>query len=117
MKFIPPLPTADTMRFWCDAMRDDNAIHLDPKAAAEAGFGERRVNPGPANLALLINAWMADTPDQYPARIEATFLGNVFEGDALGVRATAPDSLALFRADDAETNVLQAIFHPKAEPE
>jgi hypothetical protein len=105
------------MQFWCDILRDDNAIHTDPEAAARAGFGKRRVNPGPANLALLINARMADAPGQRIARIEASFLGNVFEGDALVVRHPTPETATLHRQIDPETPVLAAVFYARVEPE
>jgi acyl dehydratase len=113
----PPRPTAEAMQFWCEIMRDDNAIHLDQAAAERAGFGARRVNPGPANLALVVNAWMAAHDGRTPARIEASFLGNVFEDDALEVRADGPDTLSLHRADAPDSPALTARFHSEITPE
>lgn len=105
----PPAPSAEAMRFWCEIMRDDNAIHLDPAAAEAAGFGPNRVNPGPANLALLMDAILAAEPGAAFSRIEARFLGNVFEADTLEVR-TGPDGAALYRADAPDEPVLEAKF-------
>ena len=105
----PPKPSAESMRFWCEIMRDDNAIHLDPAAAEAAGFGPKRVNPGPANLALLIDAFLSDQPGAEITRIEARFLGNVFEGDVLEAR-TGADTATLHRADTPETPVLHTTF-------
>ena len=33
--------SGEAMREWCELLRDDNAIHLDPQAAAALGFGPR----------------------------------------------------------------------------
>jgi acyl dehydratase len=115
MSFVPPPPDADAMKFWCEIMRDDNAIHTDPEAAARAGFGPRRVNPGPANLAALLNGWLAAFPGQDPERIEAAFLGNVFEGDALDCRFGPDGEASLHRQDAPDAPVLRARITPRAE--
>ena len=69
-------------------LRDDNPIHLDPAAAEALGFGQRTVNPGPANLAYVINMLMAADPDAEIAEVEARFLGNVLAGDAVLAQGT-----------------------------
>ncbi|MCU4652115.1 MaoC/PaaZ C-terminal domain-containing protein [Roseibacterium sp. SDUM158016] len=79
---------ADAMAEWCAALNDDNAIHLDRAAAEANGFGPRRVNPGPANLAYLLNALMAAGRGNEIVEIEARFLGNVLEGDRVLVAGT-----------------------------
>jgi acyl dehydratase len=83
---------AGAMRVWCDLMRDDNAIHTSRAAAARAGFGRRCVNPGPANLAYVLDALTAG--GRRLAAVEARLLGNVFEGDRLTVVAV-PGGAAL----------------------
>lgn len=77
------------MAEWCALLRDDNAIHLRREAAQAAGFGPRRVNPGPANLAYVISAAMAAHPQAEFAEIAAFFADNVFEDDRLAVRLTS----------------------------
>lgn len=72
-----------SMRAWCDILHDDNPIHLDPAWAAQLGFGERTVNPGPANLAYLLTLLEKAAPGVTPARLDASFLGNVLSGDTL----------------------------------
>ncbi|SPJ25397.1 MaoC family dehydratase [Palleronia abyssalis] len=91
--------SADDMALWCDLLADDNQIHLSRDAAAAAGFGPNRVNPGPANLAYLISAMMAADPDGDVSRIDAQFLGNVVEGDTVIARDEG-DHAALYRAGD-----------------
>lgn len=80
------------MAEWCELMADDNAIHLTQAAAEAAGFGPRRVNPGPANLAYLLSCLPPQAEEGLSA-IDIHYTGNVFEGDDLcatveGDRAT-----------------------------
>lgn len=84
------------MAEWCAILRDDNAIHLRREAAEAAGFGPRRVNPGPANLAWLISRVLKDRPEAEIAELSAHFSGNVFEGDLL-TATLAGDEAALAR--------------------
>lgn len=77
-----------SMALWCELLRDDNPIHLDPAAADALGFGPHTVNPGPANLAYVINMLMTARPDAEIAEIEARFLGNVRSGDAVLAQGT-----------------------------
>ena len=79
---------AEDMLTWVELLRDDNAIHVDPAAAAALGYGHRTVNPGPANLAYLLNMLLAARPDDYPAEIEARFVSNILSGDAVEVTGT-----------------------------
>lgn len=83
------------MAEWCAMLRDDNAIHLDRGAAAAAGFGPRRVNPGPANLAYVISAALQDDPARQITRVTAQFHTNVLEDDLIAV---SPEGLR--RGDD-----------------
>ena len=76
----------EDMATWCAILRDDNAIHLSRAAAEAAGFGPRRVNPGPANL-----AWLLSLAGDDIASVDARFAGNVFEGNALEAEIGAPD--------------------------
>lgn len=77
------------MAHWCEALGDDNPIHLDRAAAERLGFGPNRVNPGPANLAYLMNMLLDAGAGEGAAvwgggamRVEARFLANLVEGDA-----------------------------------
>ena len=74
---------ADAMRVWSEAARDANPIHTDPAAAEALGFGPRCINPGPINLAYLINMLEAALPDAEIKHIEAHFSGNVAAGDSI----------------------------------
>lgn len=100
---LMPVP-ADAMVDWVRALRDDNAIHVDPDAAERLGYGRRTVNPGPANLAYVLNMLMTALPDRYPTRISARFLGNVFSDDSVEVFGeTDGDSACTARLCDATT--------------
>lgn len=81
MKEIEPVSGED-MAEWCELLADDNAIHLSRSAAEAAGFGPRRVNPGPANLAYLL-ACLDPEAEGTVTEIDARFLGNVLEDDRL----------------------------------
>lgn len=74
---------AGPMALWCEALGDDNAIHVDPAAAEALGFGARTVNPGPVNLAYLLNMVMEARPETQIRSVEAALLGNVLAGDAV----------------------------------
>ncbi|NJC32892.1 acyl dehydratase [Sphingomonas jejuensis] len=117
MRLLPPFAVDSVpgpeMADWCQALRDDNPIHLDRAAAERLGFGPYRVNPGPANLAYLLNMVMIDDPDAEIARVEASFLANLLEGDravAVGELA-APDRVtaSLHRPRDGEPVVTAVI--------
>jgi acyl dehydratase len=77
--------SGEAMREWCELLRDDNAIHLDPQAAAALGFGPRTVNPGPANLGYILNFLAASLPNDSPQSLDARFMGNVLAGDTVEV--------------------------------
>ncbi len=96
------------MAKWSAILRDDNPIHLDRDAAAAAGFGHRRVNPGPANLAYAISAVMSVDPNAQFTEINAFFADNVFEDDHLDVRLL--DHAAEVRADGRDIPVLHVTF-------
>lgn len=108
---LDPVP-ADAMVDWVKALRDENAIHVDPQAAERLGFGHRTVNPGPTNLAYVLNMLMGALPDRYPTRISARFLGNVFSDDAVEVAGEAgADGTCTARLCDANSGevVLDAV--------
>lgn len=104
--------SGEDMAEWSDFLRDDNAIHLRRDAAEAAGFGPRRVNPGPANLAYVLSAAMTENPSAEFAEITARFLGNVFEGDLLTIRMRDQGGpcAAKLRAQDRDTPVLDIQF-------
>jgi acyl dehydratase len=74
---------ADAMRVWSEAARDANPIHVDAAAAEALGFGPRCINPGPINLAYIVNMLEAALPDADITHIEARFSGNVAAGDSV----------------------------------
>ncbi|WP_439532152.1 MaoC/PaaZ C-terminal domain-containing protein [Polymorphobacter sp.] len=86
--------SAPAMKTWCEFLRDENPIHLDPTAAEALGFGPHPVNPGPANLSYVINMVMAAMPDRAFSEIEARFLGNVLAGDTLHANGAATPGVA-----------------------
>lgn len=94
------------MADWCELLNDDNQIHLTREAAAAAGFGPNRVNPGPANLAYLISAFMLEDPDATLNGGDVRFVGNVFEDDHLIARTDETEA-TLTRND---TTVMTATF-------
>ncbi|MFT4149837.1 MAG: MaoC/PaaZ C-terminal domain-containing protein [Paracoccaceae bacterium] len=100
------------MAEWCAMLRDDNAIHLRREAAEAAGFGPRRVNPGPANLAYVISAAMAARPEAEFAEITAFFASNVFEDDLLTITLEDGDRASLSAAG-REMPVLTATLREK----
>jgi acyl dehydratase len=109
---LAPL-TPEAMAEWSAWLRDDNAIHLSREAAEASGFGPRRVNPGPANLALLISAVLRADPGAEFASITADFTGNAFEGDELDTALSA-DSASLTRAGEV---LVSAQFSRKLQDE
>lgn len=82
---------AEAMALWCEALGDDNAIHLDPAVAQALGFGPRTVNPGPTNLAYLLNMAMEARPGVAIRCVEAALLGNVLAGDSVLATGTWHD--------------------------
>lgn len=82
LKSVP----ADAMRAWSEAARDANPIHIDSAAAEALGFGPRCVNPGPINLAYIVNMIEAALPDAEVTHIDAQFFGYVGEGDSVIAR-------------------------------
>lgn len=93
------------MAEWCELMADDNAIHLSQDAAEAAGFGPRRVNPGPANLAYLLSC-LPSQAEEALTEIDVHYTGNVFEGDDL--RATVEGDRATLTRDG--TVLVTAVF-------
>lgn len=71
------------MIFWAEMLSDPNPIHADPKAALALGFGNRTVNPGPVNLAYVLNLVAQVYNGAVPAELNARFLGNVMADDAV----------------------------------
>ena len=71
------------MREWAEVLRDPNPIHLDPKAVAAKGLGDRVINQGPANLAYIITALQAAYPGARLLSLDVRYLDNVFAGDVV----------------------------------
>ena len=96
------------MAQWCELLADDNAIHLSREAASAAGYGPRRVNPGPANLSYLLSCLAVGTEEKL-TDIDAHFTGNVFEGDDLS--ATLDGETAVLARDGSV--LVTAVFGVK----
>jgi acyl dehydratase len=92
------------MALWCEAMRDDNPIHVSAAAAEALGFGPRTVNPGPINLAYVLNMALEARPGSEVRAVEAAFLGNVLAGDAVVVRGE-------WRGETCEAQLSAALEH------
>jgi 3-hydroxybutyryl-CoA dehydratase len=73
--------TAAPMRVMAEVLRDPNPIHLDPKAVAAVGLGDRVINQGPANVAYVIDMLLTAFPGHRLQAIESRFLANVRDGD------------------------------------
>lgn len=102
--------TAESMHIWVEALRDANPIHVDSEAADALGYGQRTVNPGPANLGYMINMIAAAVPLDYPLRVRAQFIGNVFSGDTVevdGSRETDGSVRATLRVPERDEVVVE----------
>lgn len=113
MKWSLESVDAEAMITWCNALRDDNPIHVDPNAAAALGFGVKTVNPGPINLSYLMNMVLEDKPGKTIRSFDATLTGNVFSGDSVtgegAWSSSRPDSFeAQLIADPGSRTVLTA---------
>lgn len=75
--------SAADMQVWAQVLRDPNPIHLDPKAVAARGLGDRVINQGPANLAYIISMLQAALPGARVRSLDVRYLDNVFAGDAV----------------------------------
>ena len=91
-----------SMAIWATALRDANPIHVDPAVAEAMGYGPRTVNPGPANLAYVLNMVMAAHPAATLIEVDARFLGNVMSGDT--VQATGTRNAGRYQADLTNSN-------------
>jgi 3-hydroxybutyryl-CoA dehydratase len=67
-------------------LADPNPLHFDRAAVSAAGLGERPVNQGPSNMAMLANAVRAAHPTGRLLRLEVTLRGTVAAGDEVVVR-------------------------------
>jgi len=72
---------ARQMAVLAEILRDPNPIHLDSRAAAAAGLGDRVINQGPANLAYVMDLLSETFPGFRLGAIESRYLGNVRAGD------------------------------------
>jgi 3-hydroxybutyryl-CoA dehydratase len=72
--------SAEAMRTLAALLRDPTPIHFAPEVVAETmGLGHRVINQGPANLAYVMNALLANAPEGRIERIEVSFRGNVLD--------------------------------------
>lgn len=93
IEFVDP----EWMKNWAEVLHDPNPIHLDVEAVKAAGFGDKRINQGPANLAYMINMLTVAFPGHRIVALDVRYLDNVLEGDAVvagGVMtASGPDGV------------------------
>lgn len=62
-------------------LADPNPIHLDARAASQAGLGDRVVTQGPASVGFVINMLLACVPGAVVADLRVRFIANVHGGD------------------------------------
>ncbi len=86
------------MKAWAGFLRDPNPLHLDPRAVAAKGLGERVINQGPANLAYVISMLQSAFPGARIDTLEVRYVDNVFGGEAVEASGRV---LELSGGDDA----------------
>ncbi|MEU6573421.1 MaoC family dehydratase [Streptomyces sp. NPDC046805] len=82
---------ASRMKTLALILTDPNPIHFDPAEADKLGTGGRLVNQGPSTIALIYNLFAAQVPGKRVRSLSVRLLGNVLEGDAVTVTATATE--------------------------
>jgi acyl dehydratase len=84
---LPPYTLAavkpENMKLWADILHDPNPIHLDPRAVAAKGLGDKVINQGPANLAYLITMLQRAFPQAMLESLDVRYAGMVYGGDAV----------------------------------
>ena len=80
--------TAPPMRILARILADPNPIHLDPQAVKIAGLGERVINPGPANLAYVIDTLTHAFPRHRLRDLKSRYTANVFDGQTVQAGGT-----------------------------
>jgi 3-hydroxybutyryl-CoA dehydratase len=78
-----PEVSVEKMKLLTLLLDDPNPIHLDIAAVRRAGLGERLVNQGPSNIAMVVNMLNESFPDAKLAHLEIRLVGNVYAGDAV----------------------------------
>jgi 3-hydroxybutyryl-CoA dehydratase len=66
---------------------DPNPIHFDARAVRLLGLGERVVNQGPSNIAMVVNVLSEHFPGAKLVRLHTRLLANVFSGDTVTASA------------------------------
>lgn len=87
------------MKLFALILADPNPIHFNPDAASLLGTGGRLVNQGPATIAMVYNLFAKEMPGMRVRRLDVRLLGNVLEGDAVTVEATAREEASLASYD------------------
>ena len=89
---LPPFVIAsaspEAMQHWAVFLADPNPIHLDVEVVKAKGLGDKRINQGPMNVALMMNMLMAAFPGGRIEAMDSRFLDNVYEGDHLTASGT-----------------------------
>jgi acyl dehydratase len=81
----------EAVRAWCEVLHDPNPIHLDGGAVRRLGLGDRPINPGPANLAYMLNMLATNFPTARIADLAVRMRGPVFVGDLVEVSGRITD--------------------------
>lgn len=81
--FVVESASPDSMRDWSVFLADPNPIHLDVEVVKAKGLGDKRINQGPMNVALMMNMLLAAVPGCRIETMDSRFLDNVYEGDHL----------------------------------
>jgi acyl dehydratase len=112
---------------WAQLLEDDNPLHSDPEALAARGIGRGIVNPGPANMGLLMTLLLQRFPGAHLAEFEARFVDVVLAPAAVEACITAereestPAGRVTFcelelRCADTVAVVAKARLHPASRP-
>lgn len=86
---------SDALQWSCDRLNpekmkvlalllaDPNPIHFDVEATRRLGLGDRQVNQGPSNIAMVVNMLHECLPDARLIQLRTKLLGTAFAGDAI----------------------------------
>jgi 3-hydroxybutyryl-CoA dehydratase len=79
--FVIDSVSPEAMKEWSVFLADPNPIHLDAEVVRAMGLGDSVINPGPINIAYMMNMVLAAFPGGTIESMESRFLNNVYGGD------------------------------------